>query len=152
MKAHTDGETPGKGLDGALAAGVDGMVADALCAGGDAAEHDEPTPVAEVLVGLLGDEQLAARVDGEDAVELLGRDVGNVPEALDARVRHHDVQRPSAEVRHRLLEQGLHLGRVRDVRADGDGAVDAVMALDLRHHSLGGAGGVGVVDHHARAP
>lgn len=147
LVAEVDGHAAGEGLDGALAAGVDGVLGDALGLAGDAAHEDEAAPFLEVEVGLLGDEELAPRVDGEDAVELLGRDVLDVPERHHAAVGAHDVQ--LAEDPRRPLEQRLDLAHVRHVGLDRRRVRPRL--LDLLHHLLGRLRAVRVVHDHLRA-
>ena len=65
-----------------------------------------------------------------------------MPEALDARVRHDDVE--VREVLERLLEEAGDGGGVGDVGLDGDGV--AAERLDLGDDGEGRVGGVRVVD------
>ncbi len=150
LVTEVDGHGAGEGLDGALAAGVDGVLGDALGLAGDAAHQDQPATLLEVEVGLLGDEELAPRVDVEDAVVLLRRDVLDVAEGHDAAVRADDVQ--LAEDLDRPLEQGLDLVDVRDVGLDRGRVRPAL--LDLLHDLLGRLRAVRVVhdDLGAAAP
>ena len=92
LSPRTDSHTPDKSLNGTLAARVDGVPGDALGLAGDGPHEDQAAADLEVLVGLAGDEELAARVDGEDAVKLLGGDVLDVAERDDAAVGADNVE------------------------------------------------------------
>lgn len=138
----TNGHAAHKGLDGALGPGVDGMLGHALGLPRDRAHEDQPAADLEVLVRLAGDEELAARVDVEDAVELLGRDVLDVAERDDAAVGADHVE--LAEHLDRLVEHAHDLVHVRHVGLDRR-RVRAGL-LDGLHHLLGRLGAVGVVD------
>ncbi|KAK5624292.1 hypothetical protein RRF57_000007 [Xylaria bambusicola] len=142
LVAEIDSHAPDKGLDGALGARVDGVGGDALGLARDGAHHDEAAADLEVLVGLAGDEELAARVGGEDAVELLLGDVLDVPEGDDAAVGAHDVQ--LAEDLDGLVEQRDDLGYLGHVGAHRRRVAAAL--LDGLHHLLGRLLAVGVVD------
>ena len=75
--AHVLRQAAHERLHRGLAARVQRVVLDRLGLRRDGREHDQPPARGEVLVGLLGDEQLAAGVDSEDAVEFVGRDLGD---------------------------------------------------------------------------
>lgn len=142
LVAKVNSHAADEGLDGSLAARVDGVLGHALGLAGDAAHEDEAAADLEVLVGLAGDEELAARVDVEDAIELLRRDVLDVSEGHHAAVGAHDVD--LAEDLDRLLEQLDNLVHVRHVGLDRCRVRAAL--LDLLHHLIGRVGTVGVVD------
>lgn len=144
LVAAVDGHAAHKGLNGALGARVDGVLGHALGLARDAAHEDDAAVGFEVLVGLSGHEELASRVDVEDAVELLLGHVLEVAERHDARVGHHDVE--LAKVLLGLGEHGDDLGHVRHVGLDGDRV--AAHGLDLGDELVGCLGAVGVVDHH----
>jgi len=142
LVARVDGHAADKGLDGTLGTGVDGVLGDALGLTGDGAHQDDAAADGKVLVGLTGDEELAAGVDLEDAVEFLLGDVLEVAEGDDTGVGADNVE--LAEVLDGLVEELDGLGDLADVGLDGDG-VGAVL-LDLLDDLVGGVGRVGVVD------
>ncbi len=74
---------------------------------------------------MLGGEQLAAGVDGEDVVEVGRGDVLQGVEVLDARARCEDIEPP--ELLYGLIDEELGLVGVGDVGAEreGTGAVGA---------------------------
>ena len=131
-----------KRLNRALAARVDRMLGNALGLARDGAHQDDAAADGHVLVGLARDEELAARVDAEDAVEFLLGDVLEVAKADDARVGAADVE--LAKVRDRLVEELDGLVDVGDVGLDRDRV--AAVLLDLGHDFVGGLDAVGVVD------
>jgi hypothetical protein len=90
-----------------------------LC--GDGGEHDESTAGREIFVGLLGDEELASSVDGENAVEFFGSDLGDVPKCFDAGVGDYDVD--VLEVCVGGVEKLHDVGGLGDVCCDCDGFV-----------------------------
>jgi hypothetical protein len=143
LVAGVDGHAADEGLDGTLGAGVDGVLGHALGLAGDGAHQDDAAADGQVLVGLAGDEELAAGVDAHDAVVLLLGDILEVAEGDDAGVGADDVK--LAEV----LDGEVHhldgLVDVADVGLVGDG-VGAVL-LDLLDELVGGVLGVGVVDN-----
>lgn len=145
--AKVDGHAAGKRLDGPLGTGVDGVLGDALGLARDGAHEDEAAADLEVLVGLAGDEELAARVGVEDAVELLLGDVLDVAEGDDTAVGAYDVQLPKRL--DRFLEQLDNLGYDAHVGTDGHGVGPAF--LDLLHHLLGGVFAIRVVDDYLGA-
>ncbi len=98
----------------------------------------------EVLVRLPGDEKLAAGVDGEDAVEFLGRDILDVTEGYDAAVGAHDVE--LAERLDGVLKQPDDLVDDRHVSLDGDRIRPAL--LDGADNLLRRVRAVGIVDNH----
>lgn len=53
--------------------------------------QDDSAIFTDVREGLLGHEELAFHVDAENLIDVLGFDVRDVVEVLDAAVRHHDV-------------------------------------------------------------
>ena len=117
-----------------------------LCA--DTAHKDQPPALAHALVRLLRDQQLAARVDAEHAVELVDRDLADVPEALDTRVRDDGVE--AAEVPQRRFKERHDLSRVRDVGLHRDGV--PAEGLDLADDGLGFGLRACVVDDDRSAP
>ena len=123
------------------------MLGDTLGLAGDGAHEDDAAADLEVLVGLAGDEELAAGVDVEDAVELLGGDVLDVAEGHDAAVGADDVElAPEADGLGEHLDDLVH---VRHVGLDGP-RVGAGL-LDGRAHLLSRLLAVGVVDNHLGA-
>nr|POE98246.1 hypothetical protein CFP56_64839 [Quercus suber] len=137
-----DGHAADEGLDRALGARVDGVLGHALGLAGDGAHEDDAAADGKVLVGLAGDEELAAGVDAEDAVELLLGHVLQVAERHDAGVGADDVQ--LAEVLDGLGHELGGLGDVADVGLEGNGV--AAFGLDALDDLVGGVGRVGVVD------
>jgi hypothetical protein len=142
LVAGVNGHAAHESLDGALGAGVDGVLGHALGLAGDGAHQDDAAADGQVLVGLAGDEELATGVDAHDAVVLLLGDILEVTEGDNAGVGADDVE--LAEV----LDGEVHhldgLVDVADVGLVGDG-VGAVL-LDLLDELVGGVLGVGVVD------
>lgn len=141
LVTEVDGHAAHEGLDGTLGARVHGVLGHTLGLAGDGPHENQTTADLEVVVRLAGDEELAARVDVEHAVELLGGDVLDVAERDDAAVGADDVQ-----VAPDLLGLGEHLDDlvdVGDVGLDGDGVGAGL--LDGLHHLLGGLAAVGVV-------
>ena len=136
------GETTGEALDRGLGPGVDGVVGHAGHARRDRGHEDDAAAVREVAQGVLGDEELGARVEAEDAVVVVFRDVFFGAEDLHAGIGDDDVE--PAEVRERLREELSDLRHFGDVGADGDGF--AADRLDLRYDVVGGGRAVGVVD------
>ena len=129
---------------------IDSVLGDAFRLSGDGTHENDPATHLEVLVRLAGDEELAAGVDLEDAVELLLRDVLEVAEGDDTRVRDDDVE--LTEVRDRLVHQHDRVGDIGDVGLDGDGFARAVVHLaELLADDLGRLSAVGVVDDHLGA-
>lgn len=119
------------------------MLGDTLGLASDGAHHDEAATDLEVLVGLAGDEELAAGVDGEDAVKLLGGDVLDVAERDDARVGADNVElAPDLDGLVKELDDLVH---VRHVGLDGGGV--GARLLDGVDDLLGRLGAVGVVDN-----
>lgn len=108
----------------------------------DAAEHDQAPSNSQMLVCLLSHKQLTACIDHEDAVEFLGRDLGDVTEALNARVGNDDVE--MAVVLHGFLEEVDDFGGLGNVRFEGDGF--GALGFDLGDDFLGGGSAFGVVD------
>lgn len=113
----------------------------------DGAHEDQAAADLEVSIGLAGDEELAARVDVEDAVELLRSDVLDVAERDDAAVGAHNVE--PAKLLVRLLKHVHDLVHVGHVGLDGR-RVRAALA-ELVHHLLRVPVAVGVVDDDPRA-
>lgn len=131
-----------KCLNGALGTRVDGVLGHTLGLSGDGAHEDQPSADLEVLVRLARHEELAARVDVEDAVELLRGDVLDVAERHHAAVGADNVE--LAEDLDGLLEHAHDLVDVRHVGLDR-GRVRAGL-LDGLHDLLGRLLAVGVVD------
>ena len=142
FRATILGEDADEGVDGALGAGVKGVGGDAEVLGGVGGHEDDAAAVAQVAVGFAGDEELAARVEAEDAVELLLGDVFQVAEADDARVAADDVE--AAEVGDGGVEQLDRLRDLADVGLEGDRV--GTQAFDFGDDFFGVLGGVGVVD------
>jgi len=143
LVAEVDSHAAGEGLNGALGAGVDGVLGDELGLAGDGAHEDHAAANLEVLVRLTGDEELATGVDVEDTVKLLGRDILDVAERDDTRVGHADIElAPDLDG---LVEELDGLVDVGDVGLDGHGL--AAELLDLLDDLVGCVNGVGVVDN-----
>ena len=123
------------------------MLWDSLGLARDGPHEDQAAANLEVLVRLARDEELAARVDIEDPVKLLGRDILDVAERDDAAVGAHNVE--LAERLVRLLEQANNLVNVAHVGLDADriGAVLLDQVDDLLRCSVA----VGIVDNHLGA-
>lgn len=142
LVAAVDGHAAHEGLDGALGARVDGVLGHTLSLAGDGAHEDDAAADGKMLVGLAGDEELAAGVDAEDAVELLFGDILQVAEGNDAGVGADNVE--LTVVLESLREELLSLSDVADISLEGDGVT--ALALDVVDDLLGGVEGVGVVD------
>ena len=142
LVAAVFGQTADEGVDGALGCRVERMPGDGERRGGVGAHEDDATVRAEVLVRLARDEELSARVDVEDPVELLLRDVAEVAEGDDARVGANNVQ--PVEDLDGLVEETHYLRYLADVRLDGYGV--GAQSFDLFHHSVCRSGGLDVVD------
>lgn len=138
---RTNGHAAHKGLNGTLAARVEGVLWHALGLARDAAHQDDAAVGLHALVSLLGDEELTTGVDVEDTVELLGSDVLEVAEGNDTGVGAADVE--LAEVVNGLLHELSGLLGVGNVGHDGDGVGAEI--LDLLDDLLSGLGAVGVV-------
>lgn len=71
LLAAVDGQARHEGLDGALGGRVERVLGHHEALGRVGARQDDAPAPAQVLVRLAGDEELAARVEAEDAVEFL---------------------------------------------------------------------------------
>lgn len=136
-----------EGLDRGLGAAVDGMIGHVGDGRGDGGHEDDAAAAGDVAEGVLGDEELGARVEAEDGVEVGFCDVLLGAEDLAAGVGDDDVE--AAEVGERLVEEVRYLGDFGHVGLDGDSF--AAGRLDRRHHFVRGRGAVGVVDDDAGA-
>lgn len=143
LGAAVDGKGTAETLDGGLGAGVQGVVGDARHDGGNGRRQDDAAAAAAVLETLLGDKELAPSVEVEDLVEQLLRHLELVAPDLHAAVGHDKVE--PAKVRHGLVEEGDHLGRLADVGLDGDSL--GTELLELRDDLLGGLAAATVVDN-----
>ena len=137
------GERAREAFDGGFGPGVQGVILHAGHGGRDGGGEHDAAALGEVREGVLGDEELGAAVEVEDAVEVAFGDGGGVDEGFDARIRDDDVQ--AAEVRDRLVEEFGHGGRFGDVGFDGDGA-GVVGFVQGRYELVGCGGGFAVVD------
>ena len=141
--AGINGHATDEGLDGALGAGVDCVLWDALGLASDRAHQDDAAANAKVLVGLAGDEELATGVDAEDAVEFLLAHVLEVAERDDAGIGADNVE--LAKVLNGLIE---HLDRLLDVADVGlDRNSVAAVRLDLVDDLVRCLRGVRVVEY-----
>lgn len=113
------GQDGHKRLNRALGAGVNGMFGHDEASGGVGAGQDDAAAGVEVLVGFARDEELASRVDVEDAVEFFRSHFFQVPKRHDAGVGADDVE--CAEMRDGFGEETHRFVDVADVGADGDG-------------------------------
>ena len=138
---HTD--------DGHLGGVVQHMVPHAQQTRGDGAHQDQAAVVLQVLPGGLADEELRARVQVEDVVELLLGDLLRLVPGFRAGVAHDDVD--LAERLLGVLEQPLDLGFLRYVGLDGDGLRARPGRFNLLAYFVGGGLAVGVVHDHAAA-
>jgi hypothetical protein len=118
------------------------MLGHALGLSSNGTHEDQPSANLEVLVRLASDEELAARVDVEDAVELFGSDILDVAKGDDAAVGADDVE--LAEDPDGLLEHAHDLVDVGHVGLDR-GRVGAGL-LDGLDDLLGRLLAVGVVN------
>ena len=138
----THSKTPCERFHSALAPGINRMIRHAFGLRTDAAEHDQPATSRKVLESLLGDEQLAPRIDCEDPIEFFRRDLGDVAKWLDSGIRDHNVQ--VTIMLDSLLEHGDDLRWLWHVRFDGNRP--APEPFDFGDHGLGGTRGARVVD------
>ena len=81
---RTRSKTPHERLHRRFTPRIHRMVVDPRRLGRDAGDEDQAAGGREVLVGLLGDEELAARVNGEDAVVVGGGDLVDFAEVFEA--------------------------------------------------------------------
>jgi hypothetical protein len=138
----TDGHAAGEGLDGTLGAGVDGVLGDTLSLTGDRSHEDDTAANFHSLVSLLGNEELAASVDGHDTVVLLLSHILEVAERNDTRVGAADVE--LAEVLDDIVHQ---LYRLLDVANVGlEGMCVSSERLDFLDERLGSLSAVGIVN------
>jgi hypothetical protein len=144
LVTKVDSHAPDKGLDGALACRVDSVLGHGLGLARNGAHEDQTTANLEMLVGLAGNKELAARVDVEDTVELLGCDVLDVAKGHDAAVAAHDVE--LSKGLDSLLEHAYNLVYLTDVGLDSHSV--RARLLDCLHDLLGRRVAVGVVDDH----
>ena len=89
---HTTSETAGEGLNGGFASGIDRVVMDTGCLGRDTGDEDQAAGVGKVFVSLLGDEELAAGIDVEDAVEIGGGDFVDGAKVLQTSTTHSQIR------------------------------------------------------------
>ena len=92
LGASIDGKATGEGLNGGLGACVESVVGDAghgRCNGGS---QDDAAIICKVAQSVLGDEELAARIQAEDLVVDLFGDVDFLAESFHARIRDDDVK------------------------------------------------------------
>lgn len=68
------------------------MVVDTGCLGRDTRDEDQAARVGEVFVGLLGNEELAAGIDVEDAVEVGGGDFVDGAKVLETSTTHSQIR------------------------------------------------------------
>jgi hypothetical protein len=108
----------------------------------DRRRGDQPATLRGMLVSLLRDEELAARIGAEDAIELLGRDFSDVAKALDASVRNDNVE--FAEVFDSFSKQVCDLLDVGAICLYSDGL--AAGSFNLFDHFCRRSGGRGVCD------
>ena len=169
------GEDADEGVDRPLGPGVERVLGHREVPGRVGRHEDDPPAGVEVAVRLACDEELPARVEREDAVELLlypdksdqqsvsprerpagnGRgggetNLGNVsqmPKAHHPGIAAHDIQPP--KVPDRLVHQTSSLSNNSNIGLKGDSI--GAEGLDLGDDLLGRRLGGGVVDDHARA-
>lgn len=143
LVSTVNGHAADKGLDGTLAAGVDGVLGDTLGLTGDGAHQDDAASNLEVLVCFSCDEELSSGVDGEDTIKLLGGDILQVAEGDDTGVGDDNVD--LAKVFLGLGKEVDDLVDIADVALNGDGV--SAEGLDLSNELVSGLGGVGIVDN-----
>ena len=131
---RVNGEAARECLDGSLGAGVERVVRDPGHGGRDGGGQDDAAVVGEVAQGVLRDEELAPRVQGEDLVVDGFGDVVFGAKGFHAGVGDDDVQ--AAEVGDGFVEEVGHFGRFGDVGLDGDGF--AAEGFDFRDDFFGG--------------
>lgn len=68
------------------------MILDTSSGRRDGRKHDQVATRGQMLVGLLGNEELAASVDVEDAIEFFGGYLANMIKRFDTRIGDDDVE------------------------------------------------------------
>lgn len=129
LRPAVDAKASRKALDRRLRARIQSMVWHMRDGRGDGRHEDDTAAAREILHALLRDEELAAAVDIEDAVELLLGDLELVLPDLCARVRDHKVQ--LSEVREPGCEELEDLVRLRHVGAQRNGFGPRAQLVDL---------------------
>ena len=120
------------------------MVLNTQKTGRNRAHEDQPPVLLEVLERRLPHEELRPRVEIEDVIVLLFRDLFRLVPALGAGVAHDDID--PTKVLLRLLEQPVDLGHLGDVGLEGNGLGPAAAGLNLLDDFVGGGFGRLVVD------
>lgn len=128
---------------------VQHMIPDAQQTGRDGAHQDQAAVVLQVLPGGLADEELGARVQVEDVVELLLGDLLRLVPRFRAGVAHDDVD--LAERLLGVLEEAFDLGFLGHVGLDGDGFGAGPGRFNLLAYFVGGGLARGVVHDDAAA-
>ena len=136
-------ETAREALDSGFGPGIQGVVLHARHAGRDGrGEYDSPA-IGAVLESVLRNEELAARIEVENAVEILLRDVLLDLKSFHTGVRNDEIE--PAKVREGLGEESVDFGGLGNVGLDGDGA--GAEGAELADDAVGGRGGFAVVDY-----
>ena len=117
----------------------------ALCLCTYTTQHAEATIFGQMLVSLLGDEQLPADLDSEDPIKLLGRDLADVTKALQAGIGDDDID--VLEMRESLIEQHFDFLGIAHIGFDGNGVL-LVFCLDLLNQLLRSIASPVIIDHH----
>jgi hypothetical protein len=140
-----DSHAASESLNGTLGARVDGVLGNTLGLASDGAHKDDAATDFHPLVCLLGNEELAAGVDGHDTVVLLLSHILEVTEGDDTRVGAADVE--LAESFDNTVHELNGLLNVANVGLDGNCIRAILHLLDLLNHILGSLGAVGIVDN-----
>ncbi len=116
----------------------------AACRAVERADGHQRAAFAELLPRVLGDDEGAVEADVDDGAELVDRQVGDQPEAAEARAVDDDVERPDLveEPLHRCLVGDVDLGGgVRIAEFAGSGACTVDVAVRESHSAaVGGQG------------
>ena len=134
-------ETAREALDSGLGPSIQGVVLHAGHAGCDGRGEYDSSAIGAVFEPVLRNEELPARIEIENAVEILLRDVLRELKSFHPRIRNHEIEPP--KMRESLLEQGVDFSGFGNVGLDGDGA--GAEGVELVDDAFGGRGGFTVV-------
>ena len=136
-------ETSREAFDSGFRPGIQGVVLHPGHAGCDGrGEYNSPA-IGTVLEPVLRNEELASRIEIENAVEIFLCDILLDLESFHTGIRNNEIE--SAKVREGLLEQGADFSGFGNVGLDGNGA--GAEGAELADDAFGGRGGFAVVDY-----
>ncbi len=118
------------------------MVGNAQEPGRDGRHEDQPSARLAVLVRMLTDEELGAKIEAEDEIEALLGDVFGLVKRFGSGIGYDDVD--FAIAGDSGVEQSSDVGHLGNVRLHGDGL--ATEAFDLADNIIGGRFTFDVVD------